>query len=155
MLSKNRVAGSRLLEVDYRLYGDAEAALGWLNWRGEVHLRRAAPPAFVLGPLFEQLDRRLSEEGVLIVHLEGLAVAARDWVKASLCANGAAPDVDGDLMAAPSKRHTLTLNLQARGAPASLERALQGALATIPGRVEDLRIACFRPAPTTPEGRMA
>jgi hypothetical protein len=155
VLSGSRPAGSRLLEVDYQAYADAEAALGWLNWRGEVRLRRAASPAHVLGPVLEEMDRRLTEAGAVIAHLKGLAVAGRGWVKASICANRDEPDIEGDLMAAPSRRHTLTLNLRARAAPPLLEAALRYALALLRGDVHELAFECFQPAPPKPEQRMA
>lgn len=155
VLSASRLAGSRSLEVDYQAYAEAEAALGWLNWRGEVRLRRAASPAHVLGPVLEEMDRRLTEAGVLIAHLKGLAVARRGWVKASICANRAEPDIEGDLMTAPSRRHALTLNLRARAAPPLLEAALRGALALFAGGVHELAFECFQPPPPEPEQRMA
>lgn len=101
------------------------------------------------------MDRRLTEAGALIAHLKGLAVAGPGWVKATICANRAELDIEGDLMAAPSRRRTLTLNLRARAAPSLLEAALRGALALLPGQVQELAYECFQPAPPKPEQRMA
>jgi len=155
VLSGSRLAGSQALEVDYQVYAEAEAALGWLNWRGEVRLRRAAPPALVLGPLMEEIDRLLTESGALLLHLKGLAAAARARVKASICSNRTAPDFEGDLAAPPSGIHELTLNLRAHAPPAMLEDVLRRALEQVPGRIRQLAFACFRPAPPKPERRMA
>ena len=44
VLSGNRIAGGRILDVDYRRYAEAEAAFGWLNFQVRIKLRRAFQP---------------------------------------------------------------------------------------------------------------
>jgi len=53
VLSCRRVAGSRMLDVDYDRYAAAEAELGWLNLHADVLLREAASPAMSAGPLLD------------------------------------------------------------------------------------------------------
>ena len=90
VLSGRRVAGSRLLDgVDYDVYAKAEAALGWVNLHADLHLRVAASPASVVGPLLDDLDESLAE----ITHLKVFDRAAGGYVKAAICGKGQEPAV--------------------------------------------------------------
>jgi hypothetical protein len=142
-------AGLRTIDVDYERYAAAEAALGWLNWRGELFAKRALTPAAVAGPLLERLDRDLAG----IVHLKVFVQGAGGYVKASLCRNGERPRVDGALDAPPSRRHRIVLNARATAAPEAMEAAVEQAAATLPGRLRVEYKECFRPAAPKPENR--
>ncbi|PYT31737.1 MAG: cobalamin synthesis protein P47K [Acidobacteria bacterium] len=153
VLSESAVAGSRILEIDYASYADAEAALGWLNWQGELRLRSALTPAAVIGPLMARIDQLLSARQISIAHLKVLARSANGSLKASLCRNGGQPWVDGALDAPPSPRYALTINLRAAGAPEELSSALDLALRDLPGRARTAHWESFRPSPPVPEHR--
>ncbi len=146
--------GFRSLEIDYRIYADAEAALGWLNWEIGVRLDRALTPAALIGPLLEQLDARLTEAGAQIAHLKLFAHSAGGYIKASVCANGDEPSVEGRLDAPPSLGHGIALNLRAAGAPEELERIVEESVSALPGRVTVRHRQSFRPAAPQPEHRM-
>ena len=153
VLSESAVAGSRILEIDYARYADAEAVLSWLNWQGELCLRRALTPAAVIGPLMARMDQLLSARQISIAHLKVLARSANGSLKASLCRNGGQPRVDATLDAPPARRHALTINLRAAGAPDELSSALELALRDLPGRVRTVHMESFRPRPPVPEHR--
>ena len=147
-------ATGRAVEIDYALYAGAEARLGWLNWQASVRLKTPLSPPMVLGPLLDRLDEILTQEGVEIAHLKAFAQAATGHVKASICANGEEPSVEGMLDASPAREHTLLLNLRAAGDPAVLERAAGQAVAEVPGRVVVTHRECFRPSPPVPRHRI-
>jgi hypothetical protein len=109
-------AGRYVLEIDYREYAEAEAALGWLNWRAHLRLQQPLIPAAVVGPLLEELDRRLTETGAEIAHPKVFAQAATGYVKASICRNGDEPSVEGALDASPAPQYEIVVNLRARAA---------------------------------------
>lgn len=146
-------AGSRLLDIDYERYARAEASLGWLNWRAEVRLRKPLTPAALAGPLMDSLDRILTAAGARIAHLKVFAQAATGHVKASVCANGEPPAVEGALDAFPAAVHTLVLNLRASASPELLLEACDRAAASIPGRSKVTHREAFRPAAPRPEHR--
>ena len=148
-------AGTRVLEVDYQKYADAEAALGWLNWQADVHLDQAVGPVQLLGPWLDHLDQRLSSAGIEIVHLKALDQTPTGYIKASLCRNGVEPTVDGELTASPAEHHRLLLNLRAPAAPEQLHSIVEEAAARLPGRITRLHLESFRPAPPKPEYRIA
>jgi hypothetical protein len=149
ILSGRRVAGSRLIEVDYDLYATEEAALGWVNLHADLHLRVAASPASVVGPLLDDLDESLAE----ITHLKVFDRAAGGYIKAAICGKGQEPAVEGDLLADSSWEHELVINLRAAADPEALHRAILRALKRIEGRVEFRYSKAFRPGYPRPEHR--
>jgi hypothetical protein len=153
VLEGGRVVGARLIEVDYRQYADAEAALGWLNLHAEVELGRPLSPASLAGPLLDDLDRALTAAGISIAHLKVFDRAASGFIKASICANGDEPVPDGDLLAEPERRHELAINLRAIADPDELQSIVRRALAGIAGSVDVKHAGAFRPAPPRPEHR--
>jgi hypothetical protein len=146
-------AGSRLLDIDYARYAAAEAALGWLNWEGELRLNTALSPASVVGPLLERLDGELTRSGAPIAHLKIFDRAPSGYIRAGICRNGDEPSVDGDLLASPARRHELVINLRARALPAVLEKAVAHATGDLPATLRVLQQQCFQPSPPVPEYR--
>jgi hypothetical protein len=153
VLAGHIAPGSRLLEVDYQKYAEAEAALGWLNWQANLRLRHALSPASVVGSLLDDLDQSLSQADVQIVHLKVFDQASSGYIKASVCRNGEEPFVQGALDASPAQRHELLLNLRARAAPELLEAIVKQAAGRLAGRVNVVHFESFQPAapkPNTP-----
>lgn len=155
VLSGGHNAGARLLDIDYREYAEAEAALGWLNWQASLLARQPLSPPAIAGPLLEQLDRRLTEAGVDIAHLKIFVQADTGYIKASICRNSEEPTVDGMLDASPARRHELILNLRARAAPDLLQSIVDEVTRNLPGRLKVRHAQCFRPAAPKPEHRLA
>jgi hypothetical protein len=153
VLNPTRTIGAKLLEVDYDRYADAEAALGWLNLHAQLELTKPSSPAEVIGPFLEALDERLTAERMQIVHLKVFDRAAAGTLKASICANGERPSVDGDFMAEPAIHHELALNLRAQADPDDLTRIVRSTMDTLDGKVELGHLRSFRPARPTPEHR--
>jgi len=153
VLADDTAAGARLLEIDYQRYAEAEAALGWLNWRGDLRLRSALTPAALAGPLAGRLDQLLTGAGINIAHLKVFAQSANGHLKVSVCRNGAAPSTDGPLDAPPATWYALTLNLRARGAPEMLTAVVERAIQGLPGTVRTVHLQSFRPPAPVPEHR--
>ena len=153
VLDSTRVAGARLLDVDYGRYAEAEAALAWLNLHAQAALADAASPAMLAGPLLDEIDRRLTEAGVAIAHLKIFDRSPTGWVKAGICRNGTEPVPEGDLAASPAARHEFVVNLRAVGDPEAIRAVVEQAAGTIPGRVTIRHLRAFRPAPPRPEHR--
>jgi hypothetical protein len=153
ILGAEQSAGTRRLDVDYAEYGAAEAMLGWLNIRAAVNLHEASSPAALLGPLLDDLDRRLSGEGANIAHLKLFDQTRSGFLKAGIAANGEPPGLDGDLLGEPERRHELTLNLRAVADPSQMETMVRSALTALPGTVQLLSVGAFRPAQPVPQHR--
>lgn len=153
ILHPTRIAGARILDVDYTRYANAEAALGWLNLHAEVTLRRPLSPSALAGPLLDDLDVRLTAAHIRIAHLKIFDRAATGYIKASLCANGDEPFPEGDLTASPAARHELVVNLRALGDPDHLRAIVDNSLATLDAAVTIKHTGAFRPAAPKPEHR--
>ena len=149
------VVGSRLLEVDYTRYAEAEAALGWVNVQADIVLHQALSPSALAGPLIERMEARLSECGFGIAHLKVSDRCDSGFVKVSVCRNGEEAQPDGDLAASPEHRHELAINLRALGDPEQLLAIVQRALAEIDGELSIRHTGAFRPAPPKPEHRFS
>lgn len=145
VLAGARAPGSKVLEVDYRRYAQAEGALGWLNWQADLRLSGELSPSSVIGPLLDDLDQALTSAGIEIVHLKVFDQAQTGYVKASLCRNRDEPFVQGRLDASPAERHELLLNLRARAAPELLESIVKQAAERLPGSASVVHFESFSP----------
>lgn len=155
ILFGSQEAGRTTLEIDYGRYAEAEAALAWLNLSFDFEPAAPLSPSMVVGPLLERLDAGLTEAAIPIVHLKVFASSASGWLKAAACANGEEPRVEGNLDASPASRHELVVNLRAKGDPARVRSAVEERLKAMEGRMLNMRIECFSPAPPKPERRVA
>ena len=153
VLAGEGTAGGRLLDIDYSRYAEAEAALGWLNWKANFRPKRPLSPATVVGPLLDRLAESLSEAGVEIAHLKVFDQASTGYIKASICQSGEEPMVDGDLLASPSRQHELVLNLRAKAAPELLDALASRATSELPGTLSVVHRQSFRPSRPVPEHR--
>ncbi len=153
LLAGQGTAGGRLLDVDYSKYAEAEAALGWLNWKANFRPKRPLAPATVVGPLLDRLAESLSQAGVEVPHLKIFDQASTGYIKASICRSGEEPVVDGDLLASPSRQHELVLNLRAKAEPQLLDALVGQATGELPGTISAVHCQSFRPSRPVPEHR--
>jgi hypothetical protein len=147
-------AGSKILDIDYGRYAQAEAALAWLNLSVVFEPALPASPASTIGPFLDGLDRALTAASIPIVHMKIFDASSSGWLKAAVCANGQYPTIEGDLDTSPSGRHELLLNLRAKGSPDRVRQIVEEQLSQLDGRKSELRLDCFSPAPPQPERRI-
>ncbi|HXE14628.1 MAG TPA: GTP-binding protein [Bryobacteraceae bacterium] len=153
-VSSGRIAvGNTSLELDYKRYARAEAALGWLNASIELNLENPMPPIAVIGPLMDEIDSGLSERDAAIAHLKLLDETPSGFLKAAICRNGSEPEIEGDMLSPASPRHCITLNLRAQADPEFLKITVKSALARIPGQVAISKLSAFRPSEPKPQYR--
>ena len=148
-----------VMEVDYELYAEGEALLGWLN--ATVQLRAAAP--FEAQPVLQQfatdIQAQLNEQSAEIAHLKmtlspdtnlGGQVAIINLVR-----NDFVPELSADLDA-PINSAQLIINLRAEADPKTLKAAVQTALATAsPNLTATLdHLEHFRPGKPEPTHRV-
>jgi hypothetical protein len=147
-------AGSRILDIDYEQYAQAEAALAWLNLQVTIRPSVWLSPTAVLGPLLDHLHADLIAGGISIVHLKAIIQAETGFVKAALCANDQQPAVEGNLDASPAATHQLLLNLRAVGDAAQVRSMVEHCVRQMGNDLANLEIACFHPAAPKPERRV-
>lgn len=145
------------MDVDYDVYADGEALLGWLNAR--VKLESAAEfdgNGFLLD-LARQLRDRLAGLNVEVAHLKMTLApdSGPDLGAISLTRTQGQPAATHALKA-PLNRGTLVVNLRAEAEPELLEAQVRAAVAAIaPARAELQVLAAFRPGRPDPTHRMA
>lgn len=145
------------MEVDYDLYAEGEALLGWLNCK--VQLESAAEfdgNAFLMD-LTRRLRDRLAGLNIEIAHLKMTLApdSGPDLGAVSLTRTQDQPASTHSLQA-PLHRGTLVVNLRAEADPELLKAQVTDALAAISSAKTDLQVlAAFRPGRPTPTHRMA
>lgn len=147
------------LEVDYDVYAEGEALLGWLN--ATVHVSGGPFDAnALLRKLAEDLRQRLV--GVEIAHLKMTFSPDRglgDIAAVSLVRSDYVPEL-GLTLDGPTEGGQLILNLRAEGEPARLRAAVDGAIMALPEVFAGIRARLehaeqFRPGRPTPTHRDA
>ena len=123
----------RVMEVDYAIYADGEALLGWLNATLQLSASAEFDANQVLEALARTIQQQLAGAGAEVAHLKmtfspdgGL----NDLASLNLVRSDFVPELslrlDQDCTAGQ-----LILNLRAEAAPAALKSALENALAAL------------------------
>lgn len=153
LFSGAMAAGSKLLDIDYQRYAEAEAALGWLNWTATLQLSEPVAPAQLLGSFIDGLLSALTAAEARIAHLKVLDEAAGSYLKVAVTKNEEEPRVEGDLTASPEVLHELRVNVRALVEPARLKQIFTQEVEKLPGFKRGEFIECFRPGAPKPEQR--
>jgi len=93
-LLNNRTAGEHILDIDYDLYAQAEAALGWLNAQSKLRRPRLFS-ARSAGSLMRRMQRTVVEAGMNIAHLKILVATETETDHIALTANRGRPRWSG------------------------------------------------------------
>lgn len=153
------------MAVDYSVYADGEARLGWIN--GEYELTPGIKGRIdgnrVLQTIAASIKQAFTAQNIEVAHLK-LAItpatiegdesakelAAIQWVR-----NDAEPEFTLR-MSGPIDRGTLLLNLRAEGEPQILSAAVSGALdiAGAEAVFRHVQLSAFKPSPPKPTHRL-
>lgn len=159
-ITRATVSAGQAMSVDYELYADGEALLGWLNATVQVTSRAGFDANRLLRDLAVDVQRRLELAQVEIAHLkmtlspdQGL----NDLAAISLVRSDFVPELSLTLPGNPVSGQ-LILNLRAEGAPDQLKAAVESALAEAGGGYPGLTLALqhlehFRPGKPRPTHR--
>ena len=123
-------AGLTITDVDYDIYAEGEAVLGWVNCTALLNEGSLGDARDFCNDLLQTLHRSLNESNAQIAHVKILLEGDGEHsVKASLTSSRGRGLVDGDtwLAAAPL---VLTLNARVQTSPEELERAVRSVLST-------------------------
>ncbi|MHB1308925.1 MAG: GTP-binding protein [Limisphaerales bacterium] len=149
------------MNVDYQVYAEGEALLGWLN--GTVQLRATNPfeaDAF-LQALAGEIQRRLRAQNVEVAHLKMTlspeASLTGEIAAVNLVRNDFVPELSFQLEE-PIRSGQLIVNLRAEAAPEALGNAVRDALTAATRMVPTLQATLdhleqFRPGKPIPTHR--
>jgi G3E family GTPase len=150
------------MKVDYKIYADGEALLGWLNCTVQLEAKKAFDSNKFLTQLAKEIQKRLtakksevahmkmtlSPEGSLSGEIAGINVVRNDFV----------PELSFELDA-PVKGGQLIVNLRAEAAPDVLGTAVREGLEATTKKFSALKATVdhlehFRPGKPTPTHRI-
>ncbi|MBC8873743.1 MAG: cobalamin biosynthesis protein P47K [Planctomycetes bacterium] len=157
MLDQRGPFGQRILDIDYDIYAEGEAELGWLN----SHFRVEAPEPFALDDLLVdmvgRLQQSLGELGAETAHLKTIGL----WEGYHAVANLVSSDSPVELSTASgcrTKTADIIVNARVGTTPELLqqhtERAAHEACATAGAAVEPVHTRSLRPGRPVPTYRI-
>ncbi len=145
------------MELDYDVYADGEALLGWLNATIAVRSGEEFDGNNLLREIAEEMQGRLRNAAAEVAHLKITLAPAADWNNLAaihVVRNDVVPEL-GQQLEGAMQSGQLILNLRAETAPETIENIARSALKTVGQKcgialeVEDLeRFRPSRPKPT-------
>jgi hypothetical protein len=149
------------MEVDYELYAEGEALLGWLNCTVQCEAATAFDANAVLKRLADEIRERLQGEGAEVAHLK-MTFSPEDGLGEiaviNLVRNDYVPEVS-QALEEPVQSGQLIINLRAEAAPDVLRDAVRNAVDGLAGNFRGLdarlnHLEFFRPGKPKPTHRM-
>ena len=158
LLDQQGEFGRRVLDIDYDIYAEGEAELGWLN--ASVHVWAGSPFSLddLLLDIVGRLSRELDQAGAEIAHLKIIGLSEGFFGVANLISRDHVPE-----LSLPShcdvREFELIVNARVATDPAVLETCVHSvvtAACLAAGAAAEFRqTQCFRPARPTPTHRFA
>lgn len=150
------------MEVDYEVYAEGEALLGWLNASVKLSAAATFDGNAVLSALAADMQSRLAQYGAEIAHLKMTLDPENgigDLAVINLVRNDYVAELSQQLQD-PLQAGHLVINIRAEVAPDALRSAVEGALAgvgqAIPGLCTTLdHLEFFQPGKPQPTHRLA
>ena len=148
------------MEMDYQIYAEGEALLGWLNATVELHANELIDGDALLKDLANQVQTRLSAADIEIAHFKmtlSPADHSGELAVVSLVGNAWRPEFSQSL-SDPLDRGQIIVNLRAEGDPEQLHQTLVDSIEQTQSekvRLDLDHIERFRPAEPKPIYRMS
>jgi len=118
-------SGKRLAEVDYDIYAEGEAALGWLNSTIELHGQQADWDVFALN-LMHSLSRQFDSRKASVGHVKIILEAGDNFLTGNL--TGLVSTLNFGGSAGTGSEAMLTLNARVEMSPKDLEQIIRQTL---------------------------
>ena len=147
------VANARKMTVDYDVYGNAEAEMGWLNAKVQVDRDADFDGGEMTKALAVKLRDAVAEEKGEIGHLKVYFDGGDEQVKLSCVAVDQPIVVDKDSRQ-PARSGEVTINLRAAVDPEKLKARTEQSLEALGIKNSSLRLEAFRPGFPNPTYRM-
>lgn len=161
-LTSHQQSARTAMTVDYAVYAEGEALLGWLNATIQIHSQPGIDADTLLKTLAGRIQHRLRTVGAEVAHLKMTLSPddnlAGEVAAISLVRTDFIPELSLRLES-PVESGQLILNLRAEADPEGLGGALRETLAELPGVFQGLRahldhLEFFRPGKPTPTHRI-
>jgi Putative GTPases (G3E family) len=134
-------AGKRLVEVDYDIYAEGEAVLGWLNSTIELSGSNIDWDAFAQ-TLMHSLSKQFDSVGASVGHVKILLESGEKYIVSNL--TGQNSTLTFRQSAGTSNSARLTVNARVEMTPESLENIVKTTLDEICGRAISKKVVAMR-----------
>lgn len=156
-LDQQGAFGQRVMEVDYDIYAEGEAELGWLNCQAKLSSNDPIDLDLFLMRLLEHLHKDLISADAEAAHLKVIGMAEGVYAVSNLVSNSGQP-----VLSLPSmwkgREVDLVVNARVAVAPEVLESIVRSALAdeskNAKSAAQIASIQCFRPGRPVPTHRL-
>lgn len=156
LLGQEGIFGQRVMDVDYDVYAEGEAELGWLNCQLNVESEREFDLDGLLLDLIGRLHDRLVTAGAEAAHLKTIGLCEGSYAVANLISNEVGPE-----LSLPSKTQTkeaqVVINARVATDPQHLEEFVREevtATCQAHGACHEVTtLQCFRPGRPVPTHR--
>jgi Ni2+-binding GTPase involved in maturation of urease and hydrogenase len=156
-LAQRGAFGRRILELDYDVYAEGEAELGWLNASLTVHAPKPWPLDDLLLGVISRLRDSLATTGAEVAHLKAIGLWEGFYGVANLVSSDSRPELSLPSRCEPTAAE-LVVNARVAVDPQELERqvraAVSDACASIGATPAFREVQSFRPGRPTPTHRM-
>ncbi len=145
------------LLIDYERYAQAEAALGWLNAKGQIRADAPYAAREWTAHLLATLESLCAGQHAAIAHIKILVTTPETKLKASLTQAGSLTwDLDAGTVS--TRSHAFVLNARVNVTPGQLEQmalqAIESAKPDPTARYYIEHFECFSPLPPRPTHRL-
>ncbi len=158
LLEQDGAFGQRILDIDYDVYAEGEAELGWLNSSIQVRWPEPAPLDPLLLDLVSRLKESLGGAGMEIAHLKTIGLADGGFGVANLVSSQGLPDLSLPSRARVTEAEVI-VNARVAGDPLIIEAHVRQAVAAVGklhgGHAEFRTLQRFRPGRPQPTHRYA
>lgn len=164
-LETQTIPSNPTLEIDYQLYGEGEALLGWLNATVRLRSTEELDGNALTERFARELQARLLDDGAEVAHLkmtlspladdegsETEAALPGDLALVNLVNHDFVPEL-AERLSAPLRHGQLVVNLRAEAPPSALTPAFEAVL-DAHDELELEHVECFEPGQPTPTHRM-
>lgn len=158
LLDQRGSFGHKILNIDYDIYAEGEAELGWLNSSVRVAANQSFPLDDLLLEVVRKLRSALASQGAEVAHLKVIGLADGSFGVANLVSSGTEPELS---LASRTLACEADVIVNARVAvdPDALDREVRRVLesACVPraARAEFRKTQSLRPGRPTPTHRYA
>jgi len=146
------------LELDYEMYAEAEACLGWLNATGTLTAEQQFAPTDWLVATLGALEQRFAQQGAAVAHVKLHMRMPTGALKASLTQAG--QPISWDMRAGGEQASSarFILNARVNTDPRTLEAIVRQTITEVgtrpPLHSELTFLECFSPLPPQPTYRL-
>lgn len=157
MLEQRGQFGQRVMEVDYDVYAEGEAELGWLNSQVTVEAETEFALDELLMNLIDRIHSRLVESDSEAAHLKVIGLCDQSYAVANLVSNATGPELSL-ASSAQTKSANVVVNARVATDPQELEQFVREELASASDQLSltqnVVSLQSFRPGRPVPTHRI-